>query len=331
MKRITIEDVAKAAGVSRQTVSRAINDKGEISQETKDRVLEAVDKLGYRPNRIAQSMITQRTHTIGLILGNITNPFFPEVTRGVQDMAQVNEYNVFLCNTDDKAEVELQMLHSLAAQGVDGIILFSHQADEEDLRNFADTYHPLVLINRMIEHPNISVLMVDNYRGGQLVADYFATQGHTALGVLTNDVFSTSLVRRLQGFKQKLDEHGLALDVEQIVAAPATLEGGYEAAQQLLTKYPTTTAIYTYNDLMALGAMRACSDLRRRIPKDVAIIGFDDIQLAKMTTPSLSSIHVGKYNIGQEAVNRLLAMIENPNEIFTPIELGVELIIRETA
>ena len=294
MKRVTIEDVAKVAGVSRQTVSRAINDKDEISQETKERVMEAVEQLGYRPNRLAQGMVTQRTYTIGLILSNIANPFFPEVTRGVQDAAQAREYNVFLCNTDDNATIEMQELHSLAAQGVDGIILFSHQVTDAELLAFADSYHPIVIINREIQHPNVSVMMVKNYAGAQLAADYFIDHQHTQLGMLTNNYPSYSQPRRVNGFKDRIEARGLLLPDNRIVAAPATLEGGLEGTHRLLDRFPETTAIFTYNDLMALGAIRACGERNLRIPEDVAIIGFDDISFAAMATPSLSSILCGQ-------------------------------------
>ena len=331
MKRVTIEDVAELAGVSRQTVSRAINDKGEISQETKDRVMTAVEQLGYRPNRLAQGMVTQRTYTIGLILGNITNPFFPEVTRGVQDAAQAKGYNVFLCNTDDALAIELQELDSLAAQGVDGIILFSHQAGDADLASFADRYHPLVIINRIFQHPNVSVMMVNNYRGAQLAADYFIDQGHIKLGMLTNDSPSYSQARRVRGFKERIEERGLSLPDNCIATAPATLEGGRQAAHRLLADQLETTAIFAYNDLMALGAIRACGERGLHIPNDVAIIGFDDISFAAMATPSLSSVHVDKYAIGQQAMDRLIAMIDAPKASLPPIEIDVELRIRESA
>lgn len=331
MKRVTIEDVADLAGVSRQTVSRAINDKGEISQETKERVMTAVEQLGYRPNRLAQGMVTQRTYTIGLILSNITNPFFPEVTRGVQDAAQAKGYNVFLCNTDDTADIEVQELHSLAAQGVDGIILFSHQASDADLTNFADSYRPIVVINRLFQHPNVSVMMVDNYRGAQLAADYFIDNHHTHLGMLTNNTPSYSQARRVRGFRERVQERGLILPDDRIATAPATLNGGRQAAHQLLTEHPGISAIFTYNDLLALGAIRACRERDLHIPHEVAIIGFDDISFAAMATPSLSTVHVDKYVIGQQAVARLIAMIEAPETSFPAVEIEVELLIRESA
>lgn len=333
MNRITIEDVAKAAGVSRQTVSRAINDKGEISPETKVKVMQAVEELGYRPNRMAQSMVTQRTHMVGVLLADITNPYFPEVTRGIQDVAQANGYNVFVCNTDDQAKVELQEMRSLAAQGVDGIIDISYNMSDEDLRSFADTYHPLVLFNRFFDHPNVSCLIVDHFYGAQLAADHFIRTQRLKIGALTHGGDNYLLSRRILGFKQRILEHEIAFLDEHVIptAAKATLDGGYQAANQLLDRYPETNAIFTYNDIMAIGAVRACLERGYRIPDDVAIIGFDDIQFSRMITPSLTTIRVDKYAIGQMAIHRLLEMIENPDESFPRIDIEPELILRETA
>ena len=331
MKRTTIEDVAQAAGVSRQTVSRAMNDKNEISQETKERVMRAVEELGYRPNRMAQSMVTQRTHMVGMLMADITNPFFPEVTRGVQDVAQANGYNVFVCNTDDRESLELQEMRSLAAQGVDGIIVFSHSASEENLRAFADTYQPMVFVNRALEHPHVSYMMVDNFLGAQLAVAHFATKQRTQIGMLTNNSATYLSSRRLIGFKKSLSDYSLPFAENRIIPEAPTLEGGYQAAHQLLDRYPEINAIFTYNDLMAIGALRACNERGRRVPEDIALIGFDDIQLARMTTPALSTIHVDKYALGQMAMNRVMEMINNPDETYPPIYINPELVIRETA
>ncbi|HNB52359.1 MAG TPA: LacI family DNA-binding transcriptional regulator [Anaerolineales bacterium] len=330
MKRATIEDVAQAAGVSRQTVSRAMNDKNEISQETKERVMRAVQELGYRPNRMAQSMVTQRTHAVGMVMADITNPFFPEVTRGVQDIAQASGYNVFVCNTDDRADLELQELRSLAAQGVDGIIVFSHNASDEEIRAFADTYKPMVFVNREFEHPNASVIMVDNFHGAYLAVEHLVAR-RTQIGMLTNNSPTYSTSRRLMGFKQALTDHGLPFEEGRVIPEAANLDGGYRAAHQLLDKYPEINAIFTYNDLMAMGALRASQERGRQVPGDIALIGFDDIQFARMITPSLTTIRVDKYAIGQIAMHRLMDMINNPEDDFPLLRLDPELIIRETA
>lgn len=330
MKQITINDVAKAAGVSRQTVSRAMNDKGEISEETKERVLTAVRQLGYRPNRMAQSMVTRRTGTVGLIFSDILNPFFPEVARGVQDVAREQEYNVFLCNTDDDPKVETQILQSLVAQGVDGIIILGSCLGAKALVEFADTYYPIVMTNRFVNHPSINQLIVDNVRGGVLAAEHFVQQGHTQIGLITNENVSYSRVRRVQGFYNTLLHYEVAWDESHLEAGAPTLAGGYAAAQRLLTRQPQLTALFAYNDLMALGAMRACRDMNFSIPEQVSIIGFDDIHLTSVVSPSLSSIRVDKYMIGTKAMTRLLEMLAQPDTVFPWQEMPVELVLRES-
>ncbi|MBK7894838.1 MAG: LacI family DNA-binding transcriptional regulator [Anaerolineaceae bacterium] len=331
MKRATIEDVAALAGVSRQTVSRAINDKGEISPATKEKVMAAVQQLGYQPNRQAQSMVTQRTQTVGLVIPDISNLFFPEVARGVQDTARKHNYNVLLCNTDDDPDEEIRMLHSLAAQGVDGIIIIGNAADQVTTQTFADSYGPIVMVNRFFDHPNVNIIIVDNEQGAFLAVEHLIQQGHVKIGMLANKNFSRSQVRRVRGYEKALTENGIPYDEALIVGASPTLEGGYNALNQLLGEHPEITAVFTYNDLMGIGAIRAAHDLNKRVPQDLAVVGFDNIGLSSIFIPSLSSIHVDKYEIGQRAMNRILNMLDTPNKSFAPIELPVTLIPRESS
>lgn len=330
MKRITIETVAQAAGVSRQTVSRAMNDKGEISPETKERVLKAIQELGYQPNRLAQGMVTQRTKTVGLVMPDITNLFFPEVARGVQDAGRLHDYNVLLCNTDDEPEEEIRVLNSLAAQRVDGIFMIGSVADDAALARFADFYSPIVMLNRFFEHPNVNLIIVDNERGAFLAVEHLIAQGRRTIGMLANLNFSRSQIRRVRGYEEALKHYGIPVDRSLIIGETPTLQGGYNALQQLMAIHPGVTAVFTYNDLMGLGAVRAARDLGKRVPEDIAVIGFDNIGMASMATPSLSSIHVDKYAIGQKAMNRILDMLDKPDDSFATIQVGVELIQRES-
>ena len=323
-KRATIKDVAAQAGVSYQTVSRVINNKGETSPDTKKRVLEAAKALNYRPSRVAQSMVTQRTNTVGLIISDITNPFFPEVARAVQDVARSNDYNVFLCNTDDDPAEDLQALHSLATQAVDGIILFGYYLGNDQLKSFADHYRPVVLINHFFEHPNVSQIIVDNYRGAKLAVAHLIEQGHTSIGMLVGpETLLSKNARRIIGFRDVLKERGLPMVEDWIVSGPSStppdMASGYESAFKLLSQHPQITALFAYNDLLAVGAIRAANDLGRKVPDDCAIVGFDNIHLASMVTPSLTSVHVDKYALGQMAMSRLLAMINSPDKQFVPI------------
>ncbi|MEW5961685.1 MAG: LacI family DNA-binding transcriptional regulator, partial [Chloroflexota bacterium] len=276
---VTMREVAQKAGVSIKTVSRVVNEQGEISEATRERVLAAIGELGYRPSRIARAMVTQRTRTVGFIIPDITNPFFSEVARGIQDTAQANGYNVFICNTEEDPAEHLQILYSLADQGVDGLIIFSSVVGDEDLNHFADSFRPIVAINRLTDHPHISRIIVDNYRGARLAVDHLVARGHTAVGMLSGPSgISLGRIRRVEGFCDGLAAHGLPLRDEWLVKVPPGMSHGREAVHRLLTGYPEITALFCYNDLLALGAIRACRDLGRRVPEDCAIVGFDDIQ-----------------------------------------------------
>lgn len=330
MRKVTIQDVADAAGVSRQTVSRAINNSPKINVLTRERVMETVRALGYRPSRAAQTMVTQRTGTVGLMVADITNPFFPELARGVIDVARRQDYNMILANSDDEPAQESKTLNSLAAQGVDGIIAFAYHLPNEELAHFADTFHPIVLINRNFEHQNVSQLSVDIRQGGEMAVAHLIEQGHQHIGMLVNQFLPPQLTRRLQGYKAGLEAHGIAFDKSLLAYAPPTLGGGRASAKQLLQSNPHITALFAYNDLMGLGAIQACRELERRVPEDCAIVGFDDIELAQIITPTLTSVHVDKREIGRIAMQRILAMIANPHQKFDPIVTNVHLIGRES-
>lgn len=330
-QRVTIDDVAKAAGVSKQTVSRAINDKGEISPGTKSHVLEVVSRLGYRPSRLAQAMNTQRSYMVGFVVPDITNPFFPEVIRGVQDSAVAAGYNVMLCNTDSNPQTELAVMDMLSTQGVDGIIAFGFNGPPEEMSRFADTFRPIVFINSPYDHQNIDLIMVRNDLGARMAIDHFVRIGHRCIGMLTNgSVPATADSRREQGFKAALLDHRLPLTDAHIVRTAPHLSGGYEGTVQLLKNLPDVSAIFAYNDLMGLGAIRACLDMGKRVPEEISIIGFDDIQLSQMTSPSLSSIRLDKHHLGYLAMKRVLDLIENPLKQLPDIEIGLQLIHRES-
>ncbi len=328
---VTMRDVAQKAGVSIKTVSRVVNDQGEISETTRRRVLTVIDEMGYRPNLIARGLVTQRTHTVGLVVADITNPFFPEVARGVQDVARAQDYNIFLCNSDENQQEELRTLHSLTGQGVDGIIVFPCFQTKNNINNFAEQYRPIIAVNHLNGHPNIGQILTKNNKGAKLAVDYLVGQGHRQIRMLAGLETSPQQVRRVSGFLKAMAAHGLPVLEQQILAGAPTWESGYETALRLLTQEPQVTAIFAYNDLMALGAMKACKKLGRRIPADCAIIGFDDIQLASLVTPPLTTIRLDKYLLGQQAMTRLLEMLDKPESVFPPINLDVELVVRESA
>ncbi len=324
---VTMRDVAIKAGVSIRTVSRVVNNEGEITEETRQRVLAAIEELGYRPSKLARALVTRRTETIGLVLVNIANPFFAEVACGVLDAAEARGYNVFLCNSTD-TEQQDRILRSLADHAVDGVIVYPGFGGGDSLRNFAEHHGPVVTLNCFFEYPGTSRVMIDTRRGANLAVDHLVSKGHTAIGMLAGQARSLSLMRRVRGFREALRRHGLPFVKEWVLPGPPTVERGFASTLQLLTQYPKITAIFAYNDLLAVGAIQACKELGRRVPDDCAIVGFDDIPLAAMLAPPLTTIRVDKYELGLQAANRLFDMLASPGTYFPPIYVDVELVVR---
>jgi LacI family transcriptional regulator len=327
-----MRDVALRAGVSVRTVSRVVNNQGEISEETRQRVLATIEELEYRPSKLARALVTRRTESIGLVLADITNPFFPEVARGVMDIAQARGYNVFLCNSDSDMEEEASILHSLADHGVDGFVLHPALGGGDDLKAFAEHYAPLVTVNPLFDYPGVSRVMLDTRSGARLAVEHLIEKGHTAIGMLAGLAPPPpNLLRRFEGFREALEAHGLSVTSEWVLPGPPVMGRGLESTRQLLTQYPRITAIFAYNDLLAVGAIQACRELGRRVPDDCAIVGFDDIPLSAMLAPPLTTVRVNKYELGRQAVSRLFDMLDNPGASFPPVCFGTELVVRESA
>ena len=332
--RITMKDVAQRADVSIKTVSRVVNGEGEISEETIRRVQEVIDELGYRPNRMARGLVTQRTNSIGLVVPNINNPFYPEVAEAVMSTARASQHHMLLCSHENNYQEQQAILDSLVAQGVDGIIIFPALHGVEPLIRFSASFSPLVIVNHKVEHPGICVVRADIAQGAAHAVDYLVSKGHRQIGMIKAERSPANRRWREQGFKQAMAAHGLTLSDGSMVAGDSTasdIDGGYAAAHELLVHHPEITAIFCYNDLMAIGAMRACQDMNRRVPKDCAIVGFDDITMAGIVRPSLTTIRINKYELGAEAARQLLTMLNDDSQEVEHVVLDVDLIIRESA
>jgi LacI family transcriptional regulator len=323
--------VAQEAGVSIKTVSRVVNNQGEISEATRQRVLVTIEKLGYRPSKVARALVTQRTDTIGLVLGDITNPFFPEVARGVLDIAETLGYDVFLCNSDGDHEREVRTLRSLADHAVDGIIIFPTFALETMLDEVAVPGRPLVSVNRPFDGPWASSVMMHSHRGAKMAVNHLLTRQHRAIAMIAGQTSDASRLQRIKGYRDALLEYDVPVREEWIVPGAPIQSRGCESARELLQRYPEITAIFAYNDLLALGAMQACKELGRRVPDDCAIVGFDDIPLADSISPALTTVRVDKYELGRQAMNRLLQMLAEPGVELGPLWMDVELVVRQSA
>jgi len=331
MRKVTIKDIAREAGVSAQTVSRAINDKAEVSPQTKSRILDIARQMGYLPNSVARSLVSQRTYNIGLVVPDIANPFFSEIARGIEDAAQEAGYNVFLCNTAENLNRELKALYSLEAQRVDGIILCSSRLSEEELKDLADRYQPLVLVNRRLTGKPAGLVLIEDIGGaGQAIA-HLTALGHRNIGLLAGPPNSHSGRERARGYRQSMEAAGLSVYAHwQMYCAPQA-EEGRAATLKLLAQAPELTALLAYNDLTAIGAMRACQELGIVVPDEFSIVGFDDIPLAALISPALTTVRIPKYQLGYQAMTLLLTLMEKGAIAQSEATfLATELIVRGT-
>lgn len=331
-KRITLADVALEAGVSPQTVSRAINDKGEISSDTKERILEIAQRLGFRPNNIARSLVKQQTTTLGIVIPDITNPFFSEIVRGVEDCARAHSYNVFLCNTDEVPEHEVSSLDSLIEKQVDGMILCSSRLEEDELISKLNEFSFAILINRevQLDQDNIGILIFDDTMGAQRAVDYLVEQGHRQIAFLSGPKVSRSGHNRLEGYYSSLAKNDIQVNMELILPCEPGIEGGQYSGQMLLQEHPEVTAILCYNDLVAIGALQAGLAAGRKVPEDLSIIGCDDIPMASLIRPSLTTLHMPIREVGCSAMQMLIDLIEGNHTDELHMVFPADLVIRES-
>ncbi|GAB4562965.1 MAG: substrate-binding domain-containing protein [Anaerolineae bacterium] len=331
VRRVTIADVAREAGVSMMTVSRVINRKGDVSEETAARVMEAIERLGFRPSSIARSLATRRTKTLGLVMPDVANAFFADVARGAEHKAYAEGYSIFLCNTEESVERELAVLASLEEKRVDGLVLCSSRLSDEELAEVLPRFPSVVLVNRTWARDDTLSVIVDDEAGSRVATRHLIATGHRAIGFLVGPPQSFSGRRRMAGYETVLKEEGIDLNPAWIRRCLPMVDAAEVAAQRLLTEHPELDALLCYNDLVAVGALKACRELGRRVPEDLAVVGFDDIPLAELVTPPLTTCRVPRYELGVQAMDLLLRRI-NGEPIPSPqIVLQPELVIRRSA
>ena len=331
MHPVTMRDVAAKAQVSVRTVSRVVNSQGEITEATRQRVVAAIDELGYRPSKVARALVTQHSETLGLIFPDVANPFFSEVARAVQHQAQAHGYDVFFYNSDGSWEIELRALRSLADHAVDGIILCPSSGLTLDrFRPFADRFRPIVTIVHALTHPHTSAVLTATRAGARMAVDHLLDRGHRVIGLLGGPGSGFNLHSRHLGYRDALLARGLDFRSELVYSGAPVFERGYTSTIDLLQQHPDVTAIFAYNDLLALGALRACRSIGRRVPEDCAVIGFDDIPLADWVSPALTTVRVDIHAMGSQAVTRLLEMLDAPDQLFPALLVPAELVVRET-
>jgi len=326
----TIRDVAQSAGVSPTTVSHMINQTRHVSVEVTARVRASMLELGYRPNALARSLRRGETGTIGMILPDSSNPYFAEVGHAIESEAFSHGYSLILCNSEGDQDKESFYTRVLMEKQADGIMFISSGVEDSSIRMLLGLHIPLVVIDRMCGNLAIDVVLSDNYRGGYDAAEYLAGLGHRRIGMITGPTRVTPSAEREAGFRQALSDRGMEMDDSLIVAGAFSAQTGYHAALMLLNRIQPPTAIFASNDMMALGSLRAAYEHGLRVPEDLSLIGFDDIELASYVVPPLTTMSQPKDKIGRAAVDLLVRRIENPERAPERIVFPSSLVLRSS-
>lgn len=327
----TIYDIAAKLGVSTATVSRAINGTGRVSEETRLKVKAAIEEMGYQPNHIARTLTTKHSRIIGLIIADITNPFYPAVARGVLDVCHANGYDVLLCNTDGNSSLVRRYVANLCQKQVDGIILQAFTPKDLEV---IESIQKAGIETVLISNPNgkrITAVYTDESTGAYLATKHLIDIGHQRIAFLSGSKGSSVTIRRFEGYKKALQEAGLSLSEEYVFYGEFNQTGGELMAQKLLETKTCPSAIFAANDLIALGVIQCLEKKRIRIPDDMALIGFDDIEAARLVRPRLTTIANSKYELGQTAAQLLISHIHDPSLPFNHVILNTRLVLRDSS
>ena len=322
-----MRDVARLARVSVATVSNVINNTRYVSPELRSRVLEAIDRLNYRPHSLARSLRTKRTGLIAMMIPDVRNPYYTELARGAQDLAGEEQHHVLLHNSDRSLQKEMDFVLHVSTGRVDGLILYA-SSDHPDLVDLLQSISlPVVLIGTRIESECCDRVMMSPV-GAHPPVRHLAELGHKRIALIGGRSVQRSNPRKFTGYLETMHEYGLSVDDRLVIRGSYTIDSGYECMQSLLDVQPPPTAVFAANDLMAIGAVRAAKDRGLGVPEEVSVVGFDDIAVAQVSDPPLTTVHVPKYELGREAASLLIRRLKGDDWARQCIVLDHTFVIR---
>jgi LacI family transcriptional regulator len=325
----TITDVARKAGVSTSTVSHVINETRYVSDEVKQRVRTAMKDLNYQPNVIARSLRTRETQTVGVVVSDITNPFFTSIVRAIEDEVLKQGYNIILCDTDEKPEREQVYLRLLMGRRVDGLIVAPSSGNADLLQLAIESGYPTVLLDRSIPGLDADVVLSDNEGGAFDAVSYLIGIGHRRIGIIAGRLEVSTGADRMAGYVRAIKAHGIPVDESLIEVAQFKREIAYEKTREMLARSEPPTALFVCNNAMTAGAMAAIKAAGKKVPKDISVVGFDDSEWAALMDPPLTVVAQPIVELGTRAAQLLMRRISG-GRVKTPraIVLKPELIVR---
>jgi LacI family transcriptional regulator len=329
---VTISDIAREAGVSQATVSRVLNNSGYVKEETRKKVLKVIERLDYTPSAIARSLSTNRTNTIGVVVPDINNPFFGEVIKGISEVADKHELNIILCDTDESIQKESKALKALKEQRIQGVIitpsLAEGKANSEYLNALKNIGIPVVLVDGHVRYSNFSGVFADNIKGAFDGTEALIKNGHRKIAIITGHMNSRPSQDRLLGYKKALAANNIPVEDKYIFIGDYKQSGGYNITKKILKMKDRPTAIFVSSNMMTLGCVQALMEENVRIPEDMAVIGFDNVEILNIAGLNISYINGPNKEMGKRGMELLLSILNNEDNGETKtIILSTELIL----
>ncbi|MCJ7625290.1 MAG: LacI family transcriptional regulator [Anaerolineaceae bacterium] len=330
-RKVTIKDVAQKAGVSPATASRVAGGYGYVSEEKRRKVLAAIKELKYRPNAVARSMVTNSTGIIGLVVTDIQNPFFAQLARGVEEAIWKEGFTLILANTDEDVKHEDDIIHALLEKQVDGLIIVPASSKNSFyIQEFIQKGNPLVFVDRGVEKISADVILVDNEQGAFQAISHLISLGHQRIGMVIDNLDITTNIERLAGYHQAMRQNNLPIEENLIQSCKYTRQSAFDVVVKMLGSDNPPTALFTANNFMTIGAMRAIQEIGLKIPADIALVGFDDLEWNLIGEPQLTAVSQPTHDMGVVAAQRLLARLNG--DIAPPMEIRLKttFIIRQS-
>lgn len=315
---VTISDIAKKAGVSLATVSRVLNDSGYVKEETRDRVLNVIKDLNYTPSAIARSLSKSKTNTIGVMVPDITNPFFGEVIKGISQVAEENGLNIILCDTDENKDKELKSLKVLTEQRIQGIIVTPTSAEDEFNSEYLKTLEsmgiPIVLVDGHVKYTTFNGVFVDNIKGSYEAIESLIREGHRKIGIITGRMNSKPAKDRFLGYQKALLMNDIPFDERYVFYGDYKMDTAYEITKHIISMEDRPTALFVSSNMMTLGCLKALYEARLNIPDDISLIIFDRIDILNILGFNISYVNGPTVEMGKLGMQMLVDVLNNKNK-----------------
>lgn len=328
---VTIEDVARRAGVSDATVSRVLSNKPHVRPEVRDRVLMAVADLGYRPSHVARSLRAMRSSIVGLIISDIQNPFFTALVRAVEDVANAHHHAVFLCNSDEDVDKEHFYIELMQREHVAGVLITPTRETGSHCRKLVEARIPVVVLDRRVSDVDVDAVVVDNVQGAFNVVSHLIEMGHRRIAAVMGSPAITTFRERTEGYVRALEAYGIPFRSELVGSDAPTEAAGCALTQQLLALSEPPTAIFAGNNMLTVGVLRAIRERKLNIPGDVALAAYDETPWASLMVPAITTVEQPTYELGQTAAELLLKRIKDNQGSRQKIVLSTKLNLRESS